>query len=466
MRSSFYGIEVARQALLAQRKAMDVTAHNIANTSSEGYSRQVVSMRTSPPFAPPESNMPLDEGQLGSGVFVEEVKRVRDLFLDTRMRTELTTLGRWEIRRDTLAELEVIFNEPSDIGIRSVIEDFWVSLQDLANNPASMATRTTVLQRAVALNETLIHITRQMASLRQDLDAALTARVSEVNSLAEEISSLNAEIIRVQAAGYNANDLKDHRDLLLDALAKLVAIQVRETPVGGTLVQVGGAALVYDGNVNTIGTTQDASGWSVPVWERDGEQVLLTDGSVEGLMEVRDQLIPQYLSDVRAFTDSVRDAFNRVHQEGFGLDGVSGRLLFIDDPGSGELLKLNPEILADASKLAASASGEVGDASIALAMAQLRHEAIVNGASMDGFISAMLARLGVQSQEAQRMADNQSVLVESLEHQRQAVFGVSLDEEMTNLIMYQHAFNAAARVVTAMDEMLETMINRMGIVGR
>lgn len=471
MGSSFFGLEIARQALQAHRTAIDTTAHNVANASTEGYSRQVVSLRTAPPYAPPSFIAPLDAGQLGSGVMVDRVQRQRDAFIDAQMRTELKSLGEWEIRREVLAEVEVIFNEPSSAGLREVLDLFWQSLEDLGNSPESPAIRQTVVQRAIALDDTLVHMYRQFSELRSNLDLMVRSTISEINGLAREIGSLNTEIIKAETGGGQANDLRDRRDLLVDRIAKLAPVQVRETSVGGMLIQIAGTQLVQDERVYPLAPVNDLANlnFAVPTWEGTAVPAELTTGRLAGILQLRDDTIPGYMQGLTDLADGLATAFNGVHEKGFGLDGLSGRPLFVPDAGTGSLLRLNPDIKNDPGQLAASApasAGAVGDGSNALAMADLMRQPIINGLTANGYWGSTMAKLGVEGQEAIRMADNQQSLVETLESWREYKSGVSLDEEMTNLIRFQHAYSAAARVLTAMDEMLNVIINHLGIVGR
>jgi len=473
MRATFYGIDVAFKGLQAQRQAMDVTGHNIANANTEGYSRQRVSFQTTDPYTVPNMTRPRAAGQMGTGVTVEEVQRLRDAFLDAQVRTESKALGEWETRRDILEEIEVIFNEPSDSGLRTVLDLFWQSLQELSLSPESTAVRATVRQRAQGVVDTIRHTWRQLDDLQKNVDASLRRKIEEANVLANEIADLNDQIIKAQGAGDNPNDLKDRRGLLIDKLARLIDVEVYEEATGAIRVLVNGIPLVEASRPYALEAVNNPanSDYADVYWQGLGVQADIRSGEIRGLLDMRDVTLVDLKAKLSELTTTLIDNFNAVHRSGYGLDGSTGNNLF-EPPvgGTAATISVSAVILADLNKIAASATpaGVPGDGSNALALAQLKHQRLMTGgtSTMDDYIRSVIGQLGVESQEAKRMSKNQALLLDQLDLQRQRLSGVSLDEEMTNLIRFQQAYNAAARLVTVQEEMIATIIERMGLTGR
>lgn len=585
MRTTFFGLEVARKGLNTQRKALDVTSHNIANANTQGYTRQDAIMSATNPWSVPSLNKPHGAGQLGTGSQVEEIRRLRDSFVDLQVRNENKHLGYWEAKQDTLAKLEVIVNEPSDAGIRSVMDQFWESWQELNNNPESLAVRSVVRQRGIAIAETLNHMDRQLRELQEDLDASIHTKVDELNSIARQIRDLNDQIVKTEITGDNANDLRDRRDLLLDQASKIADIRYIEDRDGSVRVTIGGKSLVTGNRVSELEMFNPAytDGLFIPRW-KDGTPLNLESGNLLGLLESRDQVIGQFKKDLDYLAYSLVTTTNEIHAEGYGLDNKSGYLFFNqpEDGAIGEInagsISLADNILKDLNTIAAATMPELpGDGTNAMKLAQLKHThtidpygylkvegkplqladindfnfeddiktftingedvvldkdlavfepdgpldlakslnslansinsqlttvtARVNDAgngimllahenieiggtdfaalgfeagenraditgTFDDFYRGVVAGIGVDSQEATRMVENQALLVAQQENRREIMSGVSLDEEMANMIKFQHAYNAAARTITAMDEMLDVLINRVGLVGR
>lgn len=487
MRATFFGIEIGRRSLQTQQRALDATGHNVANANTAGFTRQEAVLATTTPFPVPGLNRPWGPGQVGTGVEVTEIRRLRDNFVDLQIRHENKALGYWEARWDALRKIEVVFNEPSDSGLLIVFEQFWQSLEELSKTPESLAARSVVRQRGMALAETFNHMDRQLQELQEDLDNALEVKVSEVNSLGRQIADLNQQILKIEVTGAQANDLRDKRDSLLDQLAKLLDLQVHEDERGLVQVSIGGLLLVQGKQFYGLVAKEDPTNESLAgvCWEVDKEPVQIKGGTMRGLIEMRgyveagDQLgfirgIRKQLDDLAA---TLAEKFNERHQGGYGLDGSQDVKFF--DSKDGDLIKagnitVSDEIINDLNKIAAAQTDEnSGDGSNALALAQLKHALtmVLPGnteptGTFEDYFRAAVGEIGVAGQEADRMVENQELLVAQLENNRQAVSGVSLDEEMVNMIRFQRAYNAAARVITTMDEMLDLVISRMGLVGR
>jgi flagellar hook-associated protein 1 FlgK len=453
------GLEIGKRALLAQQLSLNITGHNIANVNTPGFSRQSAIM---------ESNMPmvLPFGSLGTGVDVGDIRRIRSLFLDQQFRSESHKLGKWRFLNQTWSQVESIYNEPEDTGLSALLDSFWNSWQDLANNPESESARVAVREQASLLVNSFHHLSTQLRDLRESLDADINTMVLQVNATAAQIADLNQSIVSAELTGNTANDLRDRRDYLVDQLSQWVNVGVLEQSDGSYTVLLGGMALVDGSSSLQIATETQSGGTSVTTrvfFQGTGIEVEHSGGEFEGILEARDTIVVERQAEMDLLATELVAAVNEVHRAGYGLGGDTGIDFFDPDTTGAADIELNPQILEDVNYIAASLNGEIGDNSNALDMAALREALkLQNGqATFNEYYASVIGKIGIKSQEAQNLEQNQMALMFQIENARQSTSGVSLDEEMANMIRYQHAFEAAARVISAMDSALDTIINRM-----
>ncbi|HEY8448926.1 MAG TPA: flagellar hook-associated protein FlgK [Bacillota bacterium] len=480
MRSTFFAVEIARRALWANQRAMDVTAHNVANANTPGYARQVAELQATPP-QPLGTPGAITAGQVGTGVTVGRIESLRDRFLDQQVWTARSDLESWALRRQVYEQIEVILQEPSDAGIRGALDRWWDAFSVLANDPESSASRNLVLERSQALVATFQTIDRQLAAMEDELADALSSRVRAVNDLAERIAALNQRIAGIESSGQRANDLRDERARLIEELSKHVDVKVRETERGHLRVTVGGVDLVGEAGARSLTLTDKFQ----LQWSSDGTEVELRAGAIfETLNQLR-QILPGYRDDLREMAQTLSEAVNNIHAAGYGLDGTTGEPFFVIPDGGLTSLDewaVNPALLRNPAAIAAAkplgdgaGTGDSepsdpfapGDGSNAAEIAALRHQLLFNNtATFDDHYRSWIGAIGAASQQAQQMEQNQQLLLGQIEQQRQQVAGVSLDEELSNMMLYRQAYNAAARILTVADEMLSTLVSATGIVGR
>lgn len=492
MRSSFSGIEIARRALLAGQGALDVVSHNVANANTPGYSRQTAALETTSPYTLPSIYKSPIPGQVGTGVAIQSITRARDEFMDNQYRRENKALGYWDVQEDNLSKIEGIFNEPSDTSFQTVLSNFWESLQELAKNPQLDAVRSTVRQRAVDLAESFNHSYSTLVQQQSDINQEIVIRCADVNEHTKQIQALNNQIVAIESTGDHANDLRDKRDLLLDELSKLVSIQVNEDQFGAVHVSTVGQTLIegnYVAEMEAVSLAPGKNGQELltPVWKGTTTKVVLDSGIIGGLIDARDSSVPNgdgkngvqgYIDQLNLLAQALITDFNAQNQAGFDFNGNAGGNLFtvpaITPPATvanyAKDFAVDSAILADGKLIAASATAAGapgnGDNATALANLSTKKNAILNNYAYEDYYKAMIAQLGVDSQAAQRFNENQDLLVSSVDTRRQSVSGVNLDEELTDMIKFQKVYSAAARLMTTYDEMLDTIINGMGRVGR
>ncbi|MGM0884190.1 MAG: flagellar hook-associated protein FlgK [Bacillota bacterium] len=518
MASTFHGLETARRSLFTTQSALNTTGHNIANANTAGYSRQVVNMTASRPIDAVGYSKSVAAGQLGTGVEATSITRVREKFLDNQFRNENKSYGNFSVQLDTLSKLEGIVNEPSDTGLRTVISNFWNSWSDLSKNPENADGRKVVMEQTMAMVDAFNYTAKQLSDLKADLTENVEINLNTVNSLTTSIAQLNGEIRRVEGLGDSANDLRDQRDLLTDKLSGLVNIRVEEQ-ANGYRITMGSTELVQ----GETGTATDMAAITAAFASGD-----LNSGAIYGTIHSRDHFVEGYISELnnmvqtmasgefevtlpkgsvlpegtvldgvtysganRTLTDDLTvnvNGLNGLHQLGYNLAGDEAGLPFFTDSTGGTsglnagTITLNPAIVANSNLIASSMRVTInvdgsetvisGNNSLAVLFSQMRDTRFdlhsgtgKNKNTIDTYFRSVVGQLGVQAAEATRMQANQQIIVEQVESRRQSVSGVSLDEEMSNMIKFQHAYNAAARNMTMIDEILDKVINGMGRVG-
>lgn len=524
MTSTFHGLETSKRALFVTTTQMQTMGQNIANQNTEGYSRQRVNISATNPIwqmGMTKSQMP---GQLGTGVQVDSITRMRDSFLDIQYRRENQSLGAYNILNSTMTSLQNILNEPSDNGISAVMNDFWDSWEALNRDPSLLSARVAVAGAAQNLTDTFKHVGESLTNLENDTNSDIDKKLIDVNNIADNIAKLNVLIRDNESFGDHANDYRDQRDLLLDQLSNLVNIDVTEDDTGMVTVTAAGADLVdgdqvnpltrdvaqaaTDGELNgyfqslsEIGNLRNQLNGMVDTLVNGPVTVTLDNGYVastnitalndvtleDGTTIPAGQTIPQG-SRIASSVKLQVNGFNGLHELGYDLSNPAGSgIPFFTNGGGGSFtidnIAVNPDIIKDTNKIAASSKYDVvsganqtikGNSDIANALASLRDASFtfpsdltsLSQGTTDDYFRALTSDLGIKASNTTRNQQNQQDMVDTLQMSRQSVSGVNMDEELSDMIRFQQAYNAAARVMTTVDEMLDKVINQMGTVGR
>ncbi|MFO7686481.1 MAG: flagellar hook-associated protein FlgK [Desulfobacterales bacterium] len=453
-------LDIGKSALLVHQQSINVTGHNIANVNTPGYTRQRVNLA---------ANSPLDSspGQMGDGVVAVNIQRVYDRYINARINTEQQGLGRWEAQKSAMQNLEVVFDEAGGYGLDRIMTEFWSAWQELSNSPSGYTERVSLVSKsetlAWAFNKTAADLQQQ----RVDLDAVIQGGVDEINALASQIADLNRKIGEIETGPQNANDLRDRRDLLVTRLSELADVNTFEDGQGRISVSIGnGRPLVDNAQAWRLGTTTNAAGHLNVTWiDSSGTAADITaninGGKLKGWLEVRDGAITDVLTRLDAMAANLADAVNTLHTTGYDLYAALGQTFFSGSTAGD--IGVNIAVSADPNRIAAAATaaGAPGDNAIAVAMADLQQAAVMGGgtASLEDFYRALVTDVGNQVRSAADFAEHQSVMMTSLDNHRESIAGVSLDEEMLNLIKFQHAFDAAAKLVTTVDQMIQTVMD-------
>lgn len=557
MRPAFLGLNIARSALLTQQQQLDVTGHNIANASVEGYSRQRLDVSAAPDIYGLGPGYP---GAIGEGVQAQQLERLRNNLLDKDYRRENADGQNFTTQADYLGRLENILGELGDTGLSNELDTFFDAWQNASQRPEDLALRRVLVESGVRLADQIKNIDADTQDLQASAQQELEQTVNRVNALTARISNLNTEIAKRTGGGDTPADLLDERDRALDELSQYANFTVRQNALNKIEVQIDGKAVVDDERSHPIQLVSDpdilrgSTTTVFPVTLQGGDLVingvdvfagtpltlnsvadksLLVDrinqqtastnirasldpanqlvlqgtapgtsylslqqsgrglnstglesdtytltsrsvlqlrtgtfienpgGQLAGLSQVRNGEIPQTLDKLQEITNTLINRVNAVHEQAYNLQGLSGQPFFTGShPGTmgvAQSLVAAPERVA----MAATAAFPPGDGSQGLAIYALRSQL-----GLGTQYQSMVTDLGVRIENLQDGASRQSKVVGQIENQRQSVSGVNLDEELANMLQFQRAFNAAARVMTTFDEMLNQIVNGLGLVGR
>jgi flagellar hook-associated protein 1 FlgK len=625
MASTFLGIELGKRAVSAHEQALNTTGHNLSNASTEGYSRQRVEFSAFEPLYMPGLNRAETPGQLGQGMVVERIERLRDQVLDKRIAAQAGGEGYWETRDPYIRMLEQIYLEPGDNSIRGKMDAFWDAWQELSLYPTDTAPRTAVIERGKTLIDGIHDRYQSLQGLKDMVEEDIQLTVRRVNELSRQIAGLNQDIQKVRAQGDNPNDLLDRRDLLVDKLSSIVDVTIDSRDPDEFMVHTAGVVLVqgHIGRQFALEPGIETEGYSRILWEDTREDIRFRNGSLAALVELRDTTIQSEIQNLDSMTMNFVDLVNEVHRDGYGINGLTGQDFFtehhfvtnvsgnydrdgdgtfdssylfritginalesrdqvgltgvitlaaasgetqvpyyptdtvgdivsrinnsgaevvarlnregrlslkgtpsesqdnpdfvirhIEDSGrflegyAGVLNRSGPEGAYDWSRPDAVASlrgstanfstapvahpsgwievnpalikepasvvsglGEngkpanPGNGDAALAIASIRNSEVMVGqlGTFDDYFADAVGRIGLLGEQSNRALETQNLVMKQLKDMRQSVSGVNMDEELANMIKYQHGYAAAARFITTMNSLLDTLINRMGV---
>ena len=470
MAGSFASINTALTALRYQQVALDVASTNVANVGTDGYVRRRVVGETLGAASTPAVWSRSQE--TSGGVQATRVDRMTDAPLDSRVRREHGRQTYLDSRSEALARVETGLAEPGPAGVAAALSDLRATLNDLGNAPGSDAARSQALAAAATVVDTVRLQASHLSDEASDQRSHLLASVVEVNSVATELAATNRTIAAALGGGSDTTTLMDERDALALRLAELTGARGTVRADGSMYVELSGQALV-DGNaaaqlVVTGGVAADGSATGGPVTfdldpDTTGATVALTGtpgGDLGATVQILDEDLPAYLTGLAAVASKITADVNGAQAGGWDAAGVPGTDLFYVDPlavDPGDILDSFAVVITDGSLLAASAlPGGVNDGNNTTALA-----AAVN---VDDQYQRLVNGFGSTVASASQMAKNQRALTDQVDSAREQLTGVSLDEETVNMISAQRAYEAAARVMTTLDSVLDTLINRTGLV--
>jgi flagellar hook-associated protein 1 FlgK len=476
------GINTALRALEAEQAAINVTSHNVANATTAGYSRQIVNLVTTDPVSD-ATLLPAGAGQMGTGVQVGSIQRAHDSFVQQQIVYQNGQQAKEQGTSQTLDNISQIFNEPTDKGFGTLLSGFFTSWQSLANNSSDDSVRASVLASGQQLANGFQSAAGSLAQMQSDEDKQVGTLVTQINGITGQIATLNQQIVAVKAVGQAPNDLQDKRDLLLNQLSSLVGVQANEGSNGATNISlIGGGALVQGTSSFNLGTEPKAgaSQLSDVVFANSTNPITVSGGQLGGAITDRDTTIQSRIAALDTLAGNVVSAVNAIHVTGFGSANATysvspppatgGGNNFFAPPSSSPpgitaaTMAVDPGIVVNPSNIVGgSALGQPADGSVALKIAQLAENPPGGvGLTLSAQYNSMINRLGVDGQQVKASADTGALVLQQLTAQQSSVSGVSTNEESSNLLQYQAAYEAAARVIAIMNQTMSDMITQLG----
>jgi len=539
-------LSVATKGMTMAQTGMDLAGQNISNADVDGYSRKRMTLQ-------PDYVQSGTFGQMGFGVDVVNVQRMRNTFIDTQIRNQNQEVGYYGEQDQTLQGVENVFTEPSDTGIQTYMDQFFDSWQNLANNPSDLSARTMVKTNGEILSDAFHNLSTQLTNLRQSKNDQIKSDADQVNKLTKDIFNLNREISSVEITKQNANDSRDKRDKDLKDLSNLIDIDVSEDSLGQVTVTTAGSIIVsaaYQQDiVTTSNTRQLADGTTISdvglKFSDSKRDYFPQSGQIRGEFDSRDIVIPEYQAKLDTLATSVAQKVNAQHEQGFNLNGFSGVDFFDSGVTGASDIKVSAAVESDVRNIAAGTGGQMrafaeplpfsltfgnppaaltnknvlygsvtvqagattltegvdyhidytngtiqllhagyngtplainyqysdgsskgpGDNANAIAIAQLRENATMTNdvlgnptATFGEYYSSFIGKLGLSHNEATSNLDSRTYLIKQFQTQQDSIAGVSIDDEMADIIKYQHIYAASARVITIASEMLDSLI--------
>jgi len=557
--SLFSVLNIGTRGLMASQLSMDIAGQNISNADVEGYSRKRLNLSADYRY---DSNY----GQVGLGVEVINIERMRSEFIDSQIRLQNQDVGYFNQVNESMNTIENILLEPSDTGIQTYIDQFFDSWQNLCNNPADLSARTVVKTNGEILSDVFHNVAGELRNLLQTRNSEIEDRLDEVNKIIKEVYNLNLEIGSVEIGNQNANDSRDRRDVILKKLSGLIDINTTENELGQMTVTTNGNILVSPVNYQSLETATSsyrlADGTSMTQvgirFSASHNEYNPQGGEVKALIDIRDTIIPEYQEKVDTLALKLVKDINSLHVTGYNLKGYSGNNFFNPDTTGASDISLSASILSSVQNIAAASGGEAltgvtnnlaagthdygdpaiqiyrdplsatpteahniisgsvvvstpdatlienvqyhidyangtiqmlqsgfdddniridfqyrtggysgpGDNSNALKIAKLRDNLTMvpdvignNSSTYTEYYSSIISSVGQAKNEANSSLETRTFLVDQYESQQDSIAGVSLDEEMADIVKFQHTYQAAARVISVANDMLDTLIN-------
>jgi flagellar hook-associated protein 1 len=447
-------LEIGKRGLIIYQVATEVTGENIANVNTDGYSRQRVILETSPPTT--HNGFPL-----GTGVKISTVERYYDGLLQQQLVTANSASGYDTLCSEVLQQIEPSFNELTNDGIGAAITNYFQAWEDLSTNASGTTERQVLLSQAQVLADNFNAVSTTLTDTIEAQDTSLTALTADVNNMLTNIASLNAQIRQTELVSGNANEMRDQRDLLVKQLAEQMGVKYTENADGTTdvyvqdstpatyyLVQgdqagsltVGGTSPARTVTINSVsGATKTVD--STLYTAQDG-------GTLWATLQLRDVIIPDYLNQLDTLANDIISGVNTQHQAGFDINGTAGGNFFSGTTAATFSVSItDPDNIAAAGSSATAPGGNAN----ALLIADLE-----SGFSTS--YNTLVAQIGLDVDQAETVVEQDEAYLKQLNTLRDSKSGVSLDEELTNLVMYQRSYQASAKLITTVTEMMDTLL--------
>ncbi len=443
--------DISRTSLAAYQKALTVTSNNIANANNPNYSRQRVVLATEIPDIRAKI-------AFGSGVRLDSIVRVKSEITETQIRTYNQSYSFADKQSTILGQIESLLSEPSELGLSNLMNNFFNTWDELAVNPTSVPLRNNVVQTAQQMATKLENIYSGMSRIKSDLKGEGSELVEQLNGLTEQIRVLNRQVYEANATGGSSiNDLLDKRDQLVNELSQLANINVSYDEFNVANISIGGVFAVDRIQSTQFKLTEESG--KIKVTTEDGAASLtLNGGALYGISKAYNQQIPDYQSDLDTVATAIYEQVNNLHQTGYSnTEPPSTNLKFFDSYSSG-VLKLNSTLVDNVNLIAISEDGTSGNNSIALAIAKIQDGNLIDGVTISEKYSNFVSGLGNDKRVQEQNLESYELVLNQLEIQKSEYSGVSVDEEMINVLKFQRSYDASAKLIRVADEILQTLL--------
>lgn len=518
MGSSFFELNIANTGLFAARAGLEVTSHNVANQATLGYSRQYIKQRAGSPLSNYNG-----VGQVGTGTVVHGIGQMRDVYLDKKYWPQVSTLGEYQQKSSQLKVMEATFSELSKGSITNNVNDFFKTLSELTFSADSLEYRTSVVNTADTFVTNIRNHANKLRDQQIDLNEDIYSMISRINSIGNQLASLNEQIYRSEIDGQTANDLRDQRALLIDELSKYANVDIKEVSDGTGRelgvkykVLINGQEFVSHDESRRLECVRrnnplhpnDPPGLYDIVWENNGSRLNLNGltGELKGVIDIRDgdsggnggdyKGIPYYINKLNEFVKTIAHAMNKGqkldgtaingvigHENGFDMNGNTGNLFFTMTRADGTVVELpadldydqlnvfnfslSKELKDNPSRLAASDTNDPTQESnnkVILGFLKLKDDiSLFREGGVYQFANALSSTLGIDTKQANSFTSYYTDIKSSVNNQRMQVSAVSLNEEISNMVKYQHLYQASSKLMNVINEVYNTTINGLGI---
>ncbi|HXI74804.1 MAG TPA: flagellar hook-associated protein FlgK [Pyrinomonadaceae bacterium] len=447
-------LNIVLGSLLADQGAIETTSNNIANVNTPGYSRQRADLEETPPIQIGGLNF-------GTGVELKQIVSLRDSILDLRVNQETQQQGKLEGFLGPAQQIQSFFNETTGTGLQANLTAFFNSLSQLSTSPSDLNVRQSVLTAAQNLSTSFNQAATNLSTLQTSVNLNVTQSVSQINTLTAQIATANAQVSAAQSANRNPGPFVDQRQQLLNQLSNLVDISEINAGNGNlTITTSNGAPLVVGGQSFQLSTQTNAStGLQDIISQGTNITSQITGGQLAGQLQIRDQEIPAIQNSLDTLAFNLSSAVNTQHKLGFDLNGNAGGNLFTPLASATGAASQISVAITNPSLVAASADGTPGDNANANALLSLQNQAIASGQSPLNFYGNLVFKIGNDLSSAQASQSAGSQVLSQLQNLQGGVSNVDLNEESANLIRFQNAYQASARVVSVINSLLDTTIN-------
>jgi flagellar hook-associated protein 1 FlgK len=464
----FNTLNLGARALQAEQIGVEVTGQNLANSNNAAYTRQVVQLQTSTPT-------PTSIGMEGTGVDAVSIQQVSDQLLNSQIQSESSVGGYWNSQQSALqdaqTELDQFLNLNSTSSTSSStttssdlsdqLNGLFNAFQSVATNPTDLSARESLVNAAQSLASGFNQASQNLSSLNGQLNSSVSSDVASANQLLSDIAGLNGEIAKATASGGTANDLMDSREQDLENLSNLANIQTTNNTDGTISVSIGGQELVSGGTLSdTLATYDPGSGNLLVQTATSAMPLTLSGGSIQGTIDARDETLATLRNSLDTMASSLITQVNGIYSNGYDLNGNSSADFFTGNDAA--TIGVNAAVVNDPSQVqAAGVANASGDNSVALQLAQLGQQPItaLNNQTFSGAYASDVQNFGNALSNANDQVSNYNSVNTMLLNQRDSVSGVSLEQECSNLITYQMAYEASSKIINTVDQMLQTVVN-------